>query len=59
MFDGDLSLSIYIWGLIVYVIVLIEKLTFRDIFASFIAGLFWPISFPIRLLKAIFIKLEN
>ena len=43
----------YIWGWLIYSDSLVERITVRDVFASHVAGLFWPISLPSKILRKI------
>lgn len=49
----ELALEIYIYVWLVYSVTLVKKAEISDITASFIAGLFWPISIPALILRAV------
>jgi len=49
--SNETILYLYIFGWIVWSCVLIDKANIRDIAASFIAGILWPIGMPVVVLR--------
>lgn len=41
----------YIFGTLIFTVVLTEDISMKDIFCSFVAALFWPVTFPAGLIK--------
>lgn len=53
---NETLLLIYLWGLIVTFLALVEEIAWRDVLAAFLVSTIWPVQLPARLLRKLLKK---